>query len=185
MLHPVLVADAAVQAWFTSWPRTLPLDIVMLIASGIGWRGGVWLVLALVAGWRWRGQAAMAAWRVVLAIALATLVTDVALKPFFGRDRPFVVEPAARVIGPRSAGKAFPSGHAASAVAGAYAVSLLWPTRRRVWWALAALICLSRLYLGVHYPIDVAGGALVGWACAFFATAGVGWSPRETPPQPA
>ena len=185
MPDSLLAADAALQAWFVSWPRALPVDALMLCASGIGWRGAIWLVLAVIAAWRWRGQAVMAAWRVALAIALATLATDAILKPLFDRDRPFVVAPETRVIGPRSAGQSFPSGHAADAVAGACAVSLLWPKRRRLWWALAALICLSRLYLGVHYPTDVAGGALVGWGCAYLATAGVGWNARETRPQPA
>ena len=41
--------------------------------------------------------------------------------------------------------------------------------RRLVWWTLAAAIAYSRVYLGVHYPLDVIGGALVGVGCGILA----------------
>jgi undecaprenyl-diphosphatase len=172
LLARLLAADAALQKWLVSWPLPPFVDATMLSVSGLGWRGLVWLVLAAFAAVRWRGHAVMAAWRVLLAVLIAVTVTDEVLKPFFDRDRPFMSDTAARVIGLRPSRQSFPSGHAAAAVAGAYAVSLLWPSRRRAWWTLAGLICVSRLYLGVHYPLDVLGGALVGWACAVFVTAG-------------
>lgn len=178
MLARLLAADAALQKWLVSWPQHPFVDALMLFVSGLGWRGLVWLVLAAFLAVRWRGHAVMAAWRVLLAVLIAVTVTDEVLKPFFDRDRPFMSDTAARVIGLRSSRQSFPSGHAAAAVAGAYAVSLLWPSRRRAWWALAGFICISRLYLGVHYPLDVLGGAAVGWACALVVTSGTPTAPR-------
>jgi undecaprenyl-diphosphatase len=172
MLDALVAADAALQRWLVSWPHHPVADLAMLAVSGLGWQGIVWMLLAAVAAARWRGQAAMAAWRVLLAVMLAVSLTDGVLKPLFDRNRPFVADTTARVIGVRSSRQSFPSGHAAAAVAGAYALGLLWPSRRRAWWTLAVVICVSRLYLGVHYPLDVLGGALVGWACASFVTAG-------------
>ena len=64
-------------------------------------------------------------------------------------------------------GLAFPSGHAIVAfmVAGLLAPYL--PRRAQVSvFALAALICLARVYLGAHNPLDVLGGAAVGLAIA-------------------
>ena len=74
------------------------------------------------------------------------------------------------MVGEAPATPSFPSGHAATAVVGALGLSLAWPRRRAAFWAIAALIIASRLYLGVHYPIDVAAGVLVGVACWYFAT---------------
>ena len=68
----------------------------------------------------------------------------------------------------------FPSGHTCASFAAAFA---LYKTLPRRWGiaclVLAALISLSRLYVGVHYPSDVLGGAAVGifagWAGAALA----------------
>jgi undecaprenyl-diphosphatase len=168
----LIALDRAAQAWIVALPRSAALDAVLLAVSGFGWRGAGFIAIALVAALRWRGVAVMGAWRVVLAVTLAVVVTDSVLKPAVGRARPFEQPGAARVIGPHPTNASFPSGHAAASVAGAYALALLWRSRRRAWWTLAVLVCLSRLHLGVHYPLDVVGGALVGWACAYFATAG-------------
>jgi len=171
-MHWLLTLDRAVLDWFVSLPESQALDGVMLALSGVGFRGIAFIVLAAIAALRWRGLRVMGAWRVVLAVGLAILASDVVLKPLVGRQRPFEGPAAVRTIGPHAHGRSFPSGHATTAVAGAYALSLLWRTRRRAWWTLAVLVCVSRVYLGVHYPLDVIGGALVGWACAYFATAG-------------
>jgi glycosyltransferase 2 family protein len=67
--------------------------------------------------------------------------------------------------GPAATGLGYISGHAAVAVALASVASPYLSRRaRRVVWALATIVCLSRLYVGAHLPLDVIGGAAVGWA---------------------
>jgi len=177
----LLALDRATQAWVVSLPGSPALDAVMLALSGFGYRGLGFIALALVAALKWRGLWVMGAWRVVLAVTLAAFVASSILKPAVGRPRPYAHAEASRVIGPHPANASFPSGHAAASIAGAYALALLWRSRRRAWWTLAVLVCVSRLYLGVHYPLDVLGGALVGWACAYFATAGTKPIPPPAP----
>jgi undecaprenyl-diphosphatase len=76
---------------------------------------------------------------------------------------------ATRVIDRRPLTFSFPSGHAASAVAAAVTLARLWPNGRLVLWLLAVLVAVSRIYVGVHYPLDVLGGAVLGLACAWVA----------------
>jgi membrane-associated phospholipid phosphatase len=92
--------------------------------------------------------------------ALARLVKDLV-----NRGRPAQYLPDVNFHGPPATGLGFISGHAAVAVALASVASpYLSRPARRVAWALAAAVCLSRLYVGAHLPLDVIGGAAVGWA---------------------
>ncbi|MFF7201874.1 phosphatase PAP2 family protein [Streptomyces sp. NPDC008141] len=67
----------------------------------------------------------------------------------------------------------FPSSHAASAAAAAVAFGALLPAARRLAPPLAAAMCVSRLVAGVHYPTDIAAGAVLG---GLAARAGARWA---------
>jgi len=65
--------------------------------------------------------------------------------------------------------RSFPSGHAQTAFAAAVYLSLLFPRGAAAFLALAALVGLSRIALGVHYPSDVLAGAALGSALSIAA----------------
>ena len=145
-------------------------DELMLLASALGRGGFVWIATAIIAAVFPRLR--MAAWRVILSVGLTFLLVDGVIKPIVDRDRPFEVLPDARLIDTRPQTGSFPSGHAASAVAGALSVGRLLPAASIVWWPLAAAIAISRIYVGAHWPSDVVAGLLVGWAMAWFTLGG-------------
>ena len=88
------------------------------------------------------------------------------IKWIVGRGRPFVGgEPNAfnfAHFAGTEAYASFPSGHAVTAFALAFAVSSLWPQARLAMAVYAVLIALSRLVLLAHHPSDVVAGALIG-----------------------
>ena len=173
VLEQLLLADAAARAWLTTH-HTPWLDAVMYAASVIGRAGAVWLAVGLVV-MRLRPRLAGQFWQLVLAIFLTLGLVDLVLKPTVGRSRPFDAIEEVRVVGARPPTRSFPSGHAASAFAGAFVTTMMVRRGRGVLWALAVLIASSRIYIGVHYPIDVIAGAFVGLAVAVLVTGGRAW----------
>jgi membrane-associated phospholipid phosphatase len=96
-----------------------------------------------------------------VATGAASLVAHV-LKEAFDRARPPVADPGLGSLTPLPDNPSFPSGHSATAFAAATAVAILSPRLRPAALGIAAAVGLSRIYLRVHFPIDVLAGALIG-----------------------
>jgi undecaprenyl-diphosphatase len=170
MLASLLTADAALRAWLAALHAPW-LDVVMGQASLSGQAGFAWLVIGVFATLR-RPVLAGRLWQLVLAVVLCYALVDGVLKPAVARARPFEAVADVRVVGYRPVTYSFPSGHAASAFAGAFIVILMLPRARLALWALAALVAASRVYIGVHYPLDVIAGVLVGMGVGVFVAGG-------------
>ncbi len=127
----------------------------------MGSLGLVWLALALVLAALWRRPALLLL--VLAADGAADLLAD-ALKRLTGEQRPAFryPEPPALVHVPHDG--SFPSGHAATSFACATVLAAFAPRLAPVLLVLAAAIAFSRVYVGVHYPLDVVAGAALGAA---------------------
>jgi len=151
----------------------------MLLASALGAAGFIWWITALISMVFPNKRAA--AWRLLIAVAFTWTVNEFMLKPFVDRARPFEVDTAITIIDARPTTAAFPSGHAAMAVAGAVAGSRMIPWSAWAWWPLALIVAVSRVYIGVHWPSDVVAGALIGLGTTWFVLGGKPNPPINSP----
>ncbi|KAB2908019.1 MAG: phosphatase PAP2 family protein [Ignavibacteriales bacterium] len=89
------------------------------------------------------------------------------LKEWVARPRPFDFLTDVYLPAGKAGAYSFPSNHALNNFAVAVFFSILYPKFKWILYTVAALIALSRLYVGVHYPSDVLAGALIGSAIGY------------------
>ena len=157
------------------------LDPVFVALSWIGSFGLVWIAFAVVAAIAWRRT------QLLVLVAAAVLTADVvglALKHAIGRPRPFTVDADPAPIVGTPIGLSFPSGHAATSFAGATLLALAVRRAAVPLFLLAAGVAWSRVYVGVHYPLDILAGALLGAAVALAADR-LARGPLRAPRSPA
>ncbi|TLZ40979.1 MAG: phosphatase PAP2 family protein [Methanobacteriota archaeon] len=140
-------------------------DAAMLLITALG----VEYILGLLVLPLWVTGRREAAFDFVLVLGIVILFT-LALKYGVGRPRPCEVLPDAHTLvghGCESRDPSFPSGHASRTFALAGFVFLRFRWRAGVpALAFATLVGYSRIYLGLHWPTDVLGGAFLGVAVA-------------------
>jgi membrane-associated phospholipid phosphatase len=153
----VAIVEAAndVPTW-AGWPARVvmqlgTLPVALVVVAAVGW----WT--------RARGRGPAAPLAGFLAVLIAFRLDNV-LKDVVERPRPPGLVAGLHVRETIS-GFGFPSGHATMAFALA---SSLHPALPRPWrwlmWGLAAIVGLARMHVGVHWPVDVLGGAALGTA---------------------
>ena len=182
----LLAPDIALFELLNGHARSAALDVVLPLFSD-AWLLWVGAILFLGGyGWYCRRTFGKALGRVLLPVLLLGLsvgITDMScnlVKDTVGRHRPFqtvegthfftsdrqwivVDEPS---YAPGSIGGSFPSSHAATSMAVATVVALLF-RRSRPWiFALPLLVGWSRIYVGKHFPVDVLAGWCLGMLIA-------------------
>ena len=148
-----------------------PLDHALRILTKTADHGRLWMGLAAVGALASR-RTRRAAIRGLASLGAASFVSNVALKPLFGRRRPDPERTLlARRIRTAPWTSSFPSGHAASAAAFATGATLEVPWAGPFIVPLAAAVAYSRVHVGVHYRSDVWAGAAVGVTLALIGRA--------------
>jgi undecaprenyl-diphosphatase len=132
--------------------------------SKVGYFGTVWIVLAAAICLVTRRNIAFPVLLTAGSVWTADLLVF-AFKAGVERQRPSLAVPQADPL-MGAGGWSFPSGHAATAFAGAVSLTYLWRRAAPLFFLLASAIAFSRVYVGVHYPGDVLAGAALGTVVA-------------------
>ena len=183
LLHMDTEVLLAINGWHAPWADT----VMWIISAKTTWIPLYLLLIGLLV-WRYRKPAPTSVkWlhkipvcvvmivAIVAAVGLADFIASGILKQWVARPRPSRVPELEGVLhlvnGYKSGRYGFVSSHAANTMAVALLFSLIWRNRiatigLMLW---VAANCYSRMYLGVHYPLDILGGLMVGTVVAIVA----------------
>jgi undecaprenyl-diphosphatase len=153
------VGDALWPA-ITHYDRFLPVRVVLLL---------VWIMLVVKGGRRGR----MAALLLVPVIVVSDQLNSHLIKELIGRPRPCHLINGVRIMGDIhmlvdcGPGFSFTSSHAVNNAAAATVLSWYYPRWTWAFVVWAGLVALSRVFVGVHYPLDLVSGAVIGACIAY------------------
>ena len=160
-INYILDIDRQAFYFFNNTCKNPVFDFIMpILTNEFIWIGPILLLAAglLIFGNR---KIRIIVTLMIIAVAFADSICYRILKPFFGRIRPFLTLGHVNVLA--GAGYlSFPSNHAANTFAMSSVVMMF--NRKLGWWLLgtSVIVSFSRIYCGVHYPLDILAGAAIG-----------------------
>lgn len=160
--------EASIILWIQENLRGA-LDGVWVFITHLGDDGILWIAMGLTM--LFFKKTRPIGFTMLISLLFDYLLINVTLKGLFARPRPFVVNEAiVTLINKPSPFRSFPSGHSGGSFAAMFALYKWVPKKIGApALVLAALVALSRLYVGVHYPTDIIGGCIIGFICSALA----------------
>jgi membrane-associated phospholipid phosphatase len=155
-----------------------PLTVVFVMLSAWWMKGVAFVAVGALGDVRARRQLPVASLVAAVSVGIGSIVVAL-LKETVDRPRPAHADPGIDTVVGTPGSPSFPSGHTATAFAAAAVVGAFYPRLRWPLYGLAALVGISRIYLGVHFALDVVAGAILGLSIGL----GIVWVVRKGRPR--
>jgi undecaprenyl-diphosphatase len=162
--------DLSILYFFNQTLSSPTMDAFMSALTSVKWWMPVYILAGIYLIWKYKWRGLIVLLSAALVVAFTDQFAQLVLKPLVARDRPCadingqtVVEWIRLPIGMRH-GPSFPSSHALNNAAVALFFGLVFRNKKLLFvlLALAILVGISRMYLGLHYPTDILGGLVIG-----------------------
>ena len=169
MLDFINSIDISLFRFFNGSLCNSVFDFLMPIITDLNKQRLVLIFVALILLWmllRGNRRARIAVILLIVTIIFSDQFSSSIIKYWFERPRPCHVLHNVHLLVSCGSGYSFPSSHAVNNFAGALILCFFFP--RNKWWffGFASIVAFSRVYVGAHYPSDIAGGAVIGLFCA-------------------
>jgi undecaprenyl-diphosphatase len=166
LLEKIIQIDISLFYILNNKATNVVFDFLMPILTNLDyWKIplAVMVVLLAIFGKR-KGRIAVVL--LVLGVALSDQICNTVVKPLVGRIRPCNVLENVRLLVNCTKSLSFPSSHATNIFTGTLILSYIYRRLQIPLMIIAILVAYSRIYVGVHYPLDVLIGSLLGILCA-------------------
>ncbi len=171
MIETITNIDLDILLYVQEHIRSDFMTPIWKFITHLGDAGWLWITIGVVL--LFFKKTRLIGFSVLVSLLINAIFTNITLKDLIGRPRPYTVSDAIVPIIKLPSELSFPSGHTSSSFTAALVLLKLTPKKYGIpAVVLAALISLSRIYVGVHYPTDILGGIVVGiissiWGCYF------------------
>jgi len=162
MLETIMNIDTELMRFLNVSLSNGLFDFVMPIVTSEYFVRSTLILGVIIMAWKGGRYGRITALLAVLTVILSDQLSSSIIKPWVGRLRPCKTLDWVHLLVNCSSGKSFPSSHAVNTFAQAIVWTCRYPKLGYVIYPLAVLISLSRVFVGVHYPLDITAGAIIG-----------------------
>ena len=164
MLNKIIELDKAVMIFFNKSITNSLFDFIMPIITSKDFLTviGMLLIFYLTVFCGKKGRITILV--LVFAVGSSDAICAQIIKPWVGRIRPsHEFNEFINLLVSKGGKWSFPSNHAANSFAFATVLSYFFEQKTLALFVLACIIAFSRVYVGVHYPLDILCGAIIGY----------------------
>ena len=169
MLNKIIELDKAVMIFLNKSITNSLFDFIMPVITSKDFLTVIGLILIFYLLFFGGKRGKIAFLILLFSAGMSDAICAQIIKPWVGRVRPsheFI--DYINLLVSKGGKWSFPSNHAANSFAFATVLSYFFEQKKVMLYTLASIIAFSRVYVGVHYPLDIICGAIVGYILSWF-----------------